>query len=122
MKRLILAASALALVAALFSMGSAQAACQDITIGQVCADGDPTTQTGEVYADGIDGNPDPLDGYLGLNSDQGVVGCASGDYDADRATDNDETDDNNVISPIPPEGAPAPPGEGPCTPTGPAAP
>lgn len=117
MKRFILAASALALAAALFSMGTAQAVCQDIAIGEVCADGDPASQTGEIYADGNEGNPDPLDGYIGLNDDQGVVGCASGSYDADRATDNDATDDNNVITPVPPTGPPAAPSQGPCTPS-----
>lgn len=120
MKRTIIAAGVLALAAGLFSMGTAQAECQDVTVGDICAAGDPTTATGEIYADGNADNPDPIDGYLGINDDEGVVGCANGDYDADRATDNDATDNNSVITPIPPDPANPPSGEpGPCTPTGP---
>ena len=43
-------------------------------VGGVCAAGDPATQTGSVWADGEDGNPDPAGGYASLDSDKGL--CA----------------------------------------------
>lgn len=118
MKRTIIAAFVLALVAAFFSVSSAQAECVDVTIGQVCADGDPTTADGDIYADGNADNPDPLDGYAGVNDDEGVVACANGDYDVNH--EDPESDGNNVVTAIPPAVPEGPPSsDGPCTPTGP---
>lgn len=125
LKRTILAACALALAGGVLSMGSVRAdvpGCTDVTIGQVCASGDPATATGDVYTDGNEGNPGLLAGYIGVNDDEGVVGCASGDYDANHGTAADETenDSNSVITPIPPDPENPPSGEpGPCTPTAP---
>jgi hypothetical protein len=54
--------------------------------GSVTAAGDPTTQSGYVVADGNSTNPDPLDGYLGVengnpnDADPAIVGCNSGNY------------------------------------------
>lgn len=120
MKRTIIAAFVLALVAAFFSVSSAQADehCTDVGIGQICASGDPAAPTGDVYADGNEDNPDPLDGYAGLNDEEGVVACANGDYDADHR--DEESDGNNVVTAIPPAVPEGPPSsDGPCTPTGP---
>jgi hypothetical protein len=76
---------------------------------QVCGSGDPTTQTGGAWIQGGGTVPGPVShGYLGVNSTEGLVGCASGDY-------NGSTD--NVITAIPPAGPPAQPDpNGPCTP------
>ena len=107
MKRL-LVVGALAIASA-FTFGTfgahAAGTCVPNPAGTVCADGDPTTQTGEIYADGNDAGPGPT-GYIGVNSTEGVVGCWTGDY-------NGSTD--NVITAIPPTGAPNP-SPGPCTP------
>jgi hypothetical protein len=75
----------------------------------VCGSGDPAAQTGGVWIQGGGTAPGPVShGYLGVNSDEGLVGCASGDYNGSS---------DNVISAIPPAGAPAQPDpNGPCTP------
>lgn len=85
--------------------------------GTVCANGDPATQTGYIYADGNDSNPGAASGYIGVNSDEGVVGCASGDYN--NGSDPNNTTPNNVIlDPAnPPSGPPAT--GGPCDPSAP---
>jgi hypothetical protein len=76
--------------------------------GVVCAKGDPTNQTGFIYADGNEDNAEPLDGYIGANSDEGVVGCANGNYSREGG--------NNVI--LDPQNPPTePPAPGSCTPS-----
>ena len=77
-------------------------------VGTVTGSGDPATQSGYIVADG-DNTAGGPSGYIGVDSDEGVVGCWTGDYNADGG--------NNVVTPIPPEAAPEPPGEGPCTPS-----
>lgn len=83
---------------------------------------DQNTQAGYVVADGDSTNPDPLDGYIGLENgnpyDAGgapaLVGCADGDYVANGP--------NHVILAL--DGnAPTPPDPAdPCLPDAPAAP
>lgn len=80
-------------------------------VGVVCAGGDPTTQSGHVVADGNDSNPGPAAGYIGVDSNEGVVGCSTGNYAGTG---------DNVITAIPPTGAPTPPDpSNPCTPSAP---
>lgn len=128
MKRIITTAGALALAGGLWFIGAdaqARPACgegdtvdQDIVIGSVCAGGSTGGQ-GHIYADGNADNPEPLDGYIGANNDEGaensgIVGCASGDYQDDTEPDGDA--DPNVIwnpGPTPP---PSPNPNSPCTP------
>lgn len=81
--------------------------------GSITASGDPAVPNGYVVADGDSTNPDPLDGYLGVEGDSTgirLVGCASGDYEPGG--------DNNVIldpnNPTPPDPA------DPCAPQPPA--
>lgn len=77
--------------------------------GVVCGNGDPTNQTGYIYADGNEGNPEPLDGYIGANSDEGIVGCADGDYN------DPHTARNVILDPSNPNPAPPNPDD-PCSP------
>lgn len=42
--------------------------------GGLCAEGDPGTQTGHVWADGNEGNPGPSSGYISLDDQNGL--CA----------------------------------------------
>lgn len=77
-------------------------------VGTVTGSGDPATQSGYVVADGNGANGGPS-GYVGISSSEGVVGCWSGDYDPAGG--------NNVVTAIPPTGAPEQPDPaGPCTP------
>lgn len=124
-----LAASALTCGAAVLSMGTARAAdpacveddivAQDVVIAMVCAGG-PGDFSGHAYVDGKDSNPGPLRGYVGLNNDnedpeeQGVVGCADGDYADDE--DNDGEADPNVVVGLPPGGGDIDPDD-PCAPS-----
>jgi hypothetical protein len=80
--------------------------------GVVCAKGDPVKQEGFIYADGNPDNQEPLDGYIGANSEEGVVGCADGNYE-------DSNTQHNVI--LNPPNPPAPPNpNSPCSPKPPA--
>jgi hypothetical protein len=80
---------------------SSDAVCIDQTgIGIIAAGGDATTQSGYVFADGNDGNPEPLDGYIGASSaDGGLVSCASGDFN--RAGGNNATAGGDPTAPGP---------------------
>lgn len=56
---------------------------QDSPIGAVvAAGGDPTMQEGYIFADGNGDNPDPLGGYVGVNSaDEAIlVGATDGHF------------------------------------------
>lgn len=130
MKRIIVAAGALALAGGLYLAPGAQGAecgegdqSVDVQIGVVCAGGDPAAANGHVYADGNDDNPEPADGYIGVGSDEeettggAVVGCASGAY-TDDTDDDGDADPNIIVSLADPAGT-EPPGEGPCTPAAP---
>lgn len=77
-------------------------------VGTVTAQGDPATQSGAIVVDGNGTAPGPVGGgYIGVDSNEGVVGCANGDYTGTG---------DNVITAIPPAGAPEAPAPGPCTP------
>jgi hypothetical protein len=111
-KRLLMGAGALVMAGGLFAAPGALAADAppvDIPgVGSVRASGDPASQSGYVYADGTNGGAGP-DGYIGVNSSEGVVGCWNGDYSTGGG--------NNVITAIPPAAPSGPPATGgPCTP------
>lgn len=85
--------------------------------GCVTASGSAETQSGYIVADGKSGNPDPFDGYIGVEGDSGgqrVVGCASNDYDPNAAQGSPQ---RNVVTPIPPDpnNPPNPTQPGPCS-------
>jgi len=50
--------------------------------GCASASGSAATQSGYVQADGAPTNPNPLGGYVAVDSNNGgeVVGCSTGDY------------------------------------------
>jgi hypothetical protein len=111
-KRLLMGAGALVMAGGLFGAPSVLAAevRQDTPVGTVHGYGDPATQSGGVYADG-NGGPtgNGPQGYIGVNSSEGVVGCWTGNYSTGGG--------NNVITAIPPSGAPAQPNPAsPCSP------
>ena len=134
MKRTTIAVGTLALAAGFFTMADARA--EEVVVpglATVGAEGDPATQTGQIYVDGDDASPVPGvgTGYIGVNDEEGLVGCANesgGDYDTNRGDadpdgqpgtgDEDANNGNNVISPIPPDPAnpPDPGSDNPCTP------
>lgn len=132
MKRTIIAAGAFALAFGFFTIGDARAEEVPVPgVATVGAEGDPAAQTGQIYVDGDDASPVPVvgTGYIGLNDEEGLVGCANdsgGDYDTNRGDadpdgvpnsgDEDPNNGNNVIFD---PSAPAPPDPGadnPCTP------
>jgi hypothetical protein len=78
-------------------------------VADITAQGDPTTQTGAIIVDGNGTVPGPIGGgYIGVDSKEGVVGCASGTYTGSG---------DNVITAIPPAVPPAAPNPAnPCTP------
>ena len=110
MKRLLIGAGALVMAGGLFAAPGALAEDVSTPVGVVSADGDPTTQSGHIYADGNGANGAP-EGYIGVNSSEGVVGCWTGDYSEGS---------NNVITAIPPAVPPAQPNPAsPCSPSAP---
>jgi len=59
--------------------------------GTVTAFGDASSQQGYVVADGNSTNPGAGAGYIGVSSiDNGLVACASGDYDPTGTTANNQ--------------------------------
>jgi hypothetical protein len=109
LKRLLIV-GALAAASAFSFTVTANAVDQDTPVGTVSADGDPAAQEGHVYADGNGANGAP-EGYIGVNSSEGVVGCWTGDY---------AEGSNNVIAAIPPDAPTIPPNPGdPCAPSAP---
>jgi len=87
-------------------------------LGVACANGDPGTQSGHVYADGESTNPGAGAGYIGVNSTQGVVGCSQGNYDRSEGADPNATPNHVLLDPSNPSVAPPDPSD-PCTPSGP---
>ena len=90
--------------------------------GVVCAGGDAGSQSGHVYADGNDSNPGLSQGYIGANSNEGVVGCANGDYNQDEGQSDPSTHNNVILDPSDPAGAvpSIPPStDGACNPSAP---
>jgi hypothetical protein len=88
---------------------SACTPAQAAGVVQVCGSGDPAAQSGGLWVQGGGTAPGPVShGYIGVNSDEGLVGCASGTYTGSG---------DNVISEIPPAVPPAAPDpNNPCTP------
>ncbi|MEY2464283.1 MAG: hypothetical protein QOH64_2421 [Acidimicrobiaceae bacterium] len=80
-------------------------------VADITAQGDPTTQTGAIIVDGNGTVPGPIGGgYIGVDSNEGVVGCATGTYTG--------SGDNVITKVPPPAAAPAPPDpNSTCTPT-----
>ena len=109
------AVGGLALAGAFLAPGAhaaTQSACtpsQAAGVAQACGSGDPAAQTGGVWVQGGGTAPGPVShGYIGVNSDEGVVGCANGTYTGSG---------DNVITAIPPTGAPGQPNPSdPCAP------
>jgi len=96
-----------AFAASSFIPAQAEDLSQDTPVGKVVLQGDPATQDGAIVVDGNGTVPGPIGGgYIGVDSNQGVVGCANGTYTGSG---------DNVITAIPPAGAPDPT-PGPCTP------
>src|SRR6184192_3920899 len=104
LKRLLIIGALAAASAFTFNI-SANAAgqCVPNPEGTVCAQGDPTTQTGGIWADGNGANGGPS-GYIGVNDNEGVVGCWTGDYNG--STDNVILDPSNPPSSPPDPTAP----------------
>jgi hypothetical protein len=72
--------------------------------GTVTAYGDAASQQGYIVADGDDSNQGASAGYIGISSkDNGIVGCASGDYN-NEGTGAQPSGDNND-DPTTPEGS-----------------
>lgn len=59
--------------------------------GGVCAAGDPVTQTGHIWADGNDGNPDPADGYISASNDGSTTTGICADDNGGPAPEEDGT-------------------------------
>jgi hypothetical protein len=101
------AVGGLAIAGAFFAPGAHAATMGACTpaeaagVAQVCGQGDPAAQTGGAWVQGGGTAPGPVShGYLGVNDSEGVVGCANGTYTGSG---------DNVLTPIPPTGAPAQP-------------
>lgn len=103
------AAVAGAFAASSFIPAHAQDLSQDTPVGRITLKGDPTTQDGAIVIDGNGTVPGPIGGgYIGVDSNEGVIACATGTYNG--STDNVLLDPAN-----PPTSPPAP--TGPCSPS-----
>lgn len=78
----------------------------------------PSAPTGYVVADGTADSP--LSGYIGVSSEDGLVGCGSGEYSPPGDTPDADGANHSIFNPPTP---PTPPSPGdPCLPAAPAPP